>query len=46
MELEAEIVEKNYTIQYLSGILDKFEIEFNRKYFKPKFNKDIQIMLN
>lgn len=27
-------------------ILDKFDIEFNRKYSKHKFNKDVQTILS
>ena len=40
------MVDKNQSINNLMEILDKFDVEFNRKYSKNKFNKDVQTILS
>lgn len=42
MELEVELIDRNQVIEGMGAVLDKFELEFSRKYYRPKFTKDVQ----
>lgn len=45
-ELEGELADKNAHIEDLTTLLDSFDLEFDRKYSKPKFSKEVQALLS